>query len=696
MENTMENTKNFAWYYTDGNIAPRENITEVTVISSYRPNSNDVEWMFCTDEMERLATAYVNGTRLTVISSVLTKVPARMFFKFLALESITGLSAVTDIGESAFCYTPNIIEIDIDPTILESIGASAFRMSSAEDKLDLSEEKLKDGCKVGDKATRYKRWGDGLAAIKAVSFPRTVFFDVPNLESQYAYNYLPFVTVDGNTMSVAEGGCTAFALYHMWNAIYAGTAKQYDNFAKWFKGTLNRDGLYPDKIKWEGNVLFEQIRRLGWECDSLTSITSSTQLEYIVNELDKGFPVDIRIHSVNISGVHSIVIVGCDAESGKLAVADSAVLDNKGVISWLRFEDIFSAETGDGDGIYTIRISLPVLAPGSSWFTQGKTSVKRVDITEIEIVNSENKEFDSGTVSWDATWDASVNKSVTAYVKDHKLTLVSNDVAIWANPDSSFLFCDSGSDKFTNLVKIDGAELLNTRNVKTLQSAFAYTYALQEVDVSNWDTSSCTTMQAMFQLAYSLKKLDLSKWDVSKVTNLSHFVRGHPQYDFPIITTLGDISNWDTSAVTTVRYAFYGCHELKELDLSGWDMSNVTDVYYMLGDMPNLERLSVSATFPFTDSKGQSCSIAAPPNNLPYATGYWQDLYGKSYALDKLADNPTRVYYASAYVVAGDDNERVSVKNGTLRQIAIALRYKNGNSDAKYYPSEFADEVLAL
>lgn len=38
-----------------------------------------------------------------------------------------------------------------------------------------------------------------------------------------------------------------------------------------------------------------------------------------------------------------------------------------------------------------------------------------------------------------------------------------------------------------------------------------------------------------------------------------------------------NLNNWNTTKITSIRTAFYGCSSLSELDLSSFDFSNVTD-----------------------------------------------------------------------------------------------------------------------
>lgn len=61
-------------------------------------------------------------------------------------------------------------------------------------------------------------------------------------------------------------------------------------------------------------------------------------------------------------------------------------------------------------------------------------------------------------------------------------------------------------------------------------------------------------------------------------TNFNSLFRG---YDGPDI----DVSQWDTSKVTTAQYCFADCK--KSMDISNWDLSSLTDAYYMFNGFTN-------------------------------------------------------------------------------------------------------------
>jgi len=72
-------------------------------------------------------------------------------------------------------------------------------------------------------------------------------------------------------------------------------------------------------------------------------------------------------------------------------------------------------------------------------------------------------------------------------------------------------------------------------------------------DLSKWETSAVTTMKGMFYEASAFNG-DISSWDTSAVTDMSRMFYGALSFN------QGDLSNWNTSAVTTMNVMFWGDH----------------------------------------------------------------------------------------------------------------------------------------
>ena len=90
-------------------------------------------------------------------------------------------------------------------------------------------------------------------------------------------------------------------------------------------------------------------------------------------------------------------------------------------------------------------------------------------------------------------------------------------------------------------------------------------------DVSDWDTSHVTSMAGTFNGCKDI--CDLSKWDTSKVTSMVNMF-------YRCSTFNGNISNWNVSKVTRFDSMFYGCSSFNQ-DISNWDISSAENLSYM-------------------------------------------------------------------------------------------------------------------
>jgi hypothetical protein len=273
----------------------------------------------------------------------------KTFFKCINLEEITGLSSIKTIGEKALTYTSKLDSTDLVAKNITSIGASALRLSSIEDDVDLSTVSLDI---VGDIATRNKRWSsDSLTALKNIAIP-DVYIDVPNTENQDNFTDIKFGTYNGEDVSVAEGGCSAVALYHEWNAIYAGTENEYASFRDWWNAKIAPTDFVANNTM-DGNTMSKLIAKLGWTSIGLSLVNDGvSQLNTIVNRLSNNLPTYISMNSINMEDeTHAAVVVGGDSKARKLAILDSHVLGTTGTVSWVAFEDIFVEGTSERDSV---------------------------------------------------------------------------------------------------------------------------------------------------------------------------------------------------------------------------------------------------------------------------------------------------------------------------------------------------------
>jgi len=112
-------------------------------------------------------------------------------------------------------------------------------------------------------------------------------------------------------------------------------------------------------------------------------------------------------------------------------------------------------------------------------------------------------------------------------------------------------------------------------------------------DISKWDTKDVTNMSYMFYLCESLTSLpDISKWDTKKVTDMSHMFNR-----CSLLSSLPDISKWDTKNVTNMGNMFYGCKSLTSLpDFSKWYIKENNGMFWQCSSLltnPNIDYVSI-------------------------------------------------------------------------------------------------------
>ena len=98
---------------------------------------------------------------------------------------------------------------------------------------------------------------------------------------------------------------------------------------------------------------------------------------------------------------------------------------------------------------------------------------------------------------------------------------------------------------------------------------FCQCLKLTDLDVSCLDTSAVTSLSYAFWNCQNLKTPDFSGWNTSNVKSMQRMFYGCP-FDSP------DVNSWDTGKVTDMSYAFVS--NKGKVDLSAWNTSNVENM----------------------------------------------------------------------------------------------------------------------
>ena len=129
---------------------------------------------------------------------------------------------------------------------------------------------------------------------------------------------------------------------------------------------------------------------------------------------------------------------------------------------------------------------------------------------------------------------------------------------------------------------------------------------LKTIDLSNFDTSQVTSMYEAFYQCSNLTSIDLTNVNTSKVTDMEMMF-----YSCGKLESV-DLSGFDTSNVTLFERMFYGCNNLTSLDISNFDTSKLIGLSSMFGGCNRLSDLYLNfnisnimyslGSFPYTFS----------------------------------------------------------------------------------------------
>ena len=120
----------------------------------------------------------------------------------------------------------------------------------------------------------------------------------------------------------------------------------------------------------------------------------------------------------------------------------------------------------------------------------------------------------------------------------------------------------------TNNIEIPNT-LTGHKDVTSMEGMF-FSATTFNGDISNWDVSNITNMKYMFR--NSSFNQDIGSWNVSKVTNMDAMFYGTPFNQ--------DIGNWNVSKVTNMSNMFYNASNFNQ-DIGNWNVGNVTNMTCM-------------------------------------------------------------------------------------------------------------------
>ena len=178
-----------------------------------------------------------------------------------------------------------------------------------------------------------------------------------------------------------------------------------------------------------------------------------------------------------------------------------------------------------------------------------------------------------------------INKSGNHQVLSSKYSNCPNEIYI---NNQSYTFSNSNCKTVTLTESINIIKLVWTKKVSTCDYMFFGCSTIDEIDLSNFDTSSVISMGVMFRICHNLRSLKLTnKFKVNNVNYMRSMF-----YNCSSLSSL-DLSNFDTSKVTDMAYMFNGCISLTSLNITNFDTSNVQSMNFMFRYCEQLTTLNL-------------------------------------------------------------------------------------------------------
>ena len=167
-----------------------------------------------------------------------------------------------------------------------------------------------------------------------------------------------------------------------------------------------------------------------------------------------------------------------------------------------------------------------------------------------------------------------INKDIVLFNTD-----INNDIDVCINNQKINVIKESNKWKY-NFQKEGNyiLEIIFKNNITKMKGFFEECTNIISLDLSNFDTSNITTIDHMFNKCYKLKEIKgINKFNTNKVNNMSGILQKCNEIEHL------DLSNFNTSNITDMSFMFNECHKLKEIKgIENFNTSNVLNMSGML------------------------------------------------------------------------------------------------------------------
>lgn len=177
----------------------------------------------------------------------------------------------------------------------------------------------------------------------------------------------------------------------------------------------------------------------------------------------------------------------------------------------------------------------------------------------------------------------------------------------------------SGFENSYSQTEMVDLSYMNAPNLKSFHSTFQYTN-VKNVNLSNISADSLNSMFSIFSYTPYLENVNLTNTDTSNVTEFNYF------FDHSAISSF-DFAQLDTSSATNMICFLYGATNLITADLSSFDVSNVVDIgsIFSTSSIENLDihGFNINSNLYSSDLPSNLKNLNMSDTTIKYSSSQW-------------------------------------------------------------------------
>ena len=146
---------------------------------------------------------------------------------------------------------------------------------------------------------------------------------------------------------------------------------------------------------------------------------------------------------------------------------------------------------------------------------------------------------------------------------------------------------DDETEIFFNDIVDNRIELKYQGKLTNLNSLFSDIINLEEIDLTEMNTSEVITMEKLFYGCFSLKNVNMDLLHISNLENINSIFEKCENLE------IINMKNFDTKNIITTKSSFENCKKLSKINIEYFDLTKVTDASNMFANCNSLTNINL-------------------------------------------------------------------------------------------------------